>query len=267
MCAALAPPKTSFLPHVCEVLRWRQVVKVETMKALLGCAAVLIAGLASGANAANPIEFEGAKLSIPELMEKCSRAEGGSEAQLKCYALLAQALKEQENAKPAGTIGVSPAAEKLEALRSVAEYQDAESGLTIVGEGCQVAVFYYGNYYRISRRNVSSIDLIHAQFDASKMQYGQMSMIQGPSMTMIRGVVDGSSPATNKGGLALESVQHGFASKSAGQTIDEYANQVVSQLPGRSEQTFDFVLVHPKKAAESNEILNAFALFVQACTK
>lgn len=86
-------------------------------------------------------------------------------------------------------------------------------------------------------------------------------------MTMIRGVVDGSSPATIKGGLALESVQHGFASKSAGQTIDEYANQVVSQLPGRSEQTFDFVLVHPKKAAESSGILNAFALFVQACTQ
>ena len=71
--------------------------------------------------------------------------------------------------------------------------------------------------------------------------------------------------AAPRGGIAIDSLQHGFAPRSPRVTLDTYANEVVDQLPPAAHQTFDFVLVHPKKRDAGVNIMNAFEAFVNAC--
>lgn len=229
------------------------------MKVVQVFGAVLLAGTASIANASVGID----EASVSELMAQCSSAEGGSQAQLDCFALLAERIKQQE-ANQASS-GESPVIKSLEGLRAVAEYADTESGLEISGNGCLVNILYYGNYYRISRRNISGLDLYSAQFNASQLQYEQTTQLQNSALTRVRAVMESGATAVSKGGSALESVALNFEPKSASASIGEYATSVASQLPAKQDQTFEFVLVHPQRANATNEIFNAFASFVQAC--
>jgi hypothetical protein len=73
--------------------------------------------------------------------------------------------------------------------------------------------------------------------------------------------------AAIRGGVALESAQNNFEPRSARTTIDVYANEVVTQLPAREDQAFDFVLIHPQRSQASAEIWTAFETFVNACSK
>lgn len=223
--------------------------------------AILLVGSASTAKAA--VDFD--QIPLSELMATCSSAESGSQAQLECFTVLSERIKEQGGTQGSSANADSPIVKSLEALRTVAEYQDAETGLSISGSGCVISVFYYGNHYRISRRNISAIDLFSVQFNASKLQYDQTTQVQSSVLSRVRGVMENGSTATSKGGAALESAVHNFEPMSANTSVGDYAVTVESQLSAQQEQTFEFVLVHPQRAPVTNDIFSAFASFVQAC--
>jgi len=155
--------------------------------------------------------------------------------------------------------------EALDALRAVAQYEDEDTGLIISGTECYIQILYYDNYFHISRRNVSSIDLFSAEFDASKLQYDQVSEVRGAQAPLFQGRMDSGEIARVLGGIALESSQHNFASKSAGTTIGAYASEVAVQLVANESQDLDFVLIHPKRQQSSGEILSAFEAYLGAC--
>jgi len=153
----------------------------------------------------------------------------------------------------------------LEDLRTVAQYQDAETGLSITGTDCNIRIVYFGNYYHLSRRNVSTLDLFSAEFDASKLQYDKLSDVTGGQVPVLRGVMADGATAVTSGGVGMDSALHNFDPKSARSTLDDYASQVVSQLPPNENQTFDFVLVHPARGQVANDIRGAFETFARAC--
>ncbi len=153
----------------------------------------------------------------------------------------------------------------LEDLRAVAHYQDAESGLSIVGTDCNIRITYFGNYYHLSRRNVSTLDLFSATFDASKLQYDQISDVPGAQVPVLRGVMADGAKAVTVGGMEMDSALHNFEPKSARSTLDAYASEVVSQLSPSENKTFDFVLVHPAKGQVAADIRGAFEAFANAC--
>jgi hypothetical protein len=68
-----------------------------------------------------------------------------------------------------------------------------------------------------------------------------------------------------RGGAALESTQLGIAPKTARASIAQYAVDVANQLDVTESQRIEFVLVHPARAAESDDIWNAFEDFIAAC--
>ena len=231
------------------------------MRALFGAAAALVIST-SGAQADYTVTIEGTEYPLADLMVNCGRASGGTETQLKCFNALTQLVQKQSGGAVESDVTVTQA---LDALRDVAQYRDNTSRLSIAGNDCRVRIMYYDNYFHISRRNVSTIDLFSAQFDASKMQLEQTTQVQGQSLTWSKGLMDLGETAVSQGGPTLASKQSGFSSKSPSASIDEYANSVVGQLPVRQEQTFDFVLVHPKQNGKRAEIWKAFETFVTAC--
>lgn len=183
---------------------------------------------------------------------------------LEAARLKAQQQAEQLEAERQRKLASVPKA--LEDLRAVAQYQDNDSGLSIVGTDCNIRIVYFGNYYHLSRRNVSTLDLFSAEFDASKLKYDQIADVPGAQVPVLRGVmVDGATAAT-RGGMGIDSELHNFEPKSARSTLDAYAGQVVSQLAPSEQQTFDFVLVHPARAQTNVDIRSAFETFASACS-
>lgn len=232
------------------------------MKKVLFGAVVALVGLTTTAKAEYTVSVRGTDYPLVALMDSCVNANGGSEAQLKCFVALAGLVKQQSGAAPASNMSVSQA---LDTLRGVAEYQDAESGLRIAGNDCRINILYYNNYYFMSRRNVTSIDLFSAQFDVSQMQYDQTIQAQGASGAYSKGLMQPGSLALFRGGEALESGDNGFESKPASMSVDAYAKTIAQQLSLQEGQGFDFVLVHPKLSQKSTEIWGAFQSLVNAC--
>lgn len=216
---------------------------------------------ASAAQAGMTVEIDGTEYPLVALMDNCGNASGGDEARLACFSALTKLLKDQ-NTDPKVALSITQA---LEELKAAAQHQDDESGLSIDGNECLVTIVYFNNFFHISRRNVSTIDLFSAKFDASKMQYDQTKQVNGSSMTWSKGLMELGATAVSTGGLALDSKQKGFSPKPANKTLSDYAKSVADELTKKEEQTFDFVLVHPSRKQDSAKIWDAFETFVSAC--
>ena len=217
---------------------------------------------ASDAQAEEMVNVDGVEYPLSLLTANCQSMSGDPQAMIACFNDLS-ALMEGNSDVQEDTVSVAQA---LDDLRAVAQYQNDETGLSILGSDCGVHIVYYGNFFHISRRNVSSIDLVSAQFDASKLQYDQIAGVQGAQMPLSRGLMDVGAAAKMRGGAALESAQHNFPAKSARLSMSEYAAQVVNQLPVTEGQAFNFVLVHPARSQASADIWSAFEVFVNACS-
>lgn len=158
-----------------------------------------------------------------------------------------------------------PVPQALADLRAAAQYEDDDTGLLIAGTDCSIQVTYFGNYYHLSRRNVSTIDLFSAQFDASQLQYDQITDVPSAQIPLSKAMMVDGAMAVMRGGMALDSNQDNFEPKSARSTLGAYANDVVGQLPAREDQAFDFVLIHPERRQVSADIWTAFETFVDSC--
>lgn len=232
------------------------------MKTLIFGLAMSLGIVASDAKAQLKVEIDGKEYMVSNLIENCTNITGDPAAQAACFNALSMLLEQQSDGQPESTASV---AESLEALRDVAQFDTGESGLSIAGLDCNIHVIYYSNYFHISRRNVSSIDLYSAQFDVSKLQFDQIEQVQVGQLPMTRGVMDDGVTAAMRGGSALESTQHNFAAKSARASISDYAIEVAAQLPANENQEFNFVLVHPENSDASGDIWAAFETFATAC--
>lgn len=235
------------------------------MKSVLFGAIFALVGLASTAQAEYTLNVRGTDYPLVALMDNCTAASGGSEAQLKCFNALTKLLKEQSGAGGGAAPADLSVAGALDALRQVAQHQDADSGLMILGNDCNIQVLYYNNYFHMSRRNTSAIDLFSAKFDASRLLLEQTTQVQGQNLTWSKGLMEPGTMAKSVGGVGIESSELGFAPKSARASIGEYARTVAEQLPSREDMVFDFVLVHPKRSQLRPEIWAAFGNLVDAC--
>ena len=232
------------------------------MRMLICGLALSLGTMASPAKAETKVTVDGAEYELSALMEDCRSMSGAPEAQIACFTKLSELLEKQGGEAEARSISVP---EALDALRAVAQYQDDGSGLSIVGNDCNIRIVYFNNYFHLSRRNVSMIDLFSAQFDASKLQYDRTAEVRGAQAPLLSGLMEAGATATTAGGVALESTVQNFAPKSARASIFTYANEVVSQLTASQDQAFDFVLVHPERHKRSAEIWSAFETFATAC--
>lgn len=231
------------------------------MKASLKYALILLAGFASAQGAQATIDATEKAPSVTELMEQCRSEELSAEAKVQCFTDLADQLR-NGTAVPSQAGSVQ---EALDGLRRVAEYQDKETGLVIAGSSCFIHVLYYGNYFHISRRNVSTIDLLSAKFDASKLQIDQTTDVSQANLSWSKGVMEAGTTAVFQGGTALDSNKQGFDAKQASSSLQEYAGLVVDQLPAQESESFDFMMVHPAKADARAEITKAYEELVSAC--
>lgn len=231
------------------------------MKVLTLGLAISLGVLAGSAMATQVLTVGGQERTLQSLTEECQSITGDPAAQIACFGALS-ALLEQQTGGAQAKVSVP---EKLEALRTAAQYQDDASGLVIAGSDCNINIIYYGNYFHISRRNVSTIDLVSAQLDASKLQHEQTVQNLGGQLPLSRGVMEAGATATMRGGAALDSSLDNFAPRSPRMTLDVYAKEVVGQLQPRDGQSFEFVLVHPQRAQASGDIWSAFSNFVAAC--
>lgn len=234
------------------------------MRMLMYGLSLSLALIANDVKAQNKVTVEGTEYDISVLMGNCQSMSGTPEAQLACFASLSQLL-EQQNGEGQDSGPTVP--EALEAFRSVAQYQDNDTGLAIAGSDCRIRIVYFNNYFYLSRRNVSSIDLFSAQFDASRIQHDQIVEVRGAQAPLFKGQMETGATAMLQGGVAMESKDHSFEPKSARMAMYDYANEVVSQLPTSENPTFDFVLVHPKRNNARDDILRAFETFVKACKR
>lgn len=220
-------------------------------------------GLMAGAATADQVlKVDGEDYLLSDLLKNCQIVSEDAEAEIACVNTVSQLLAEQSGAAPEVDMSIN---EALDALRAVAQYQDDESGLLITGSFCTVQILYYNNFFHISRRNISTIDLVSAQFNASKLQYDRIVAVQGAQLPLLKGYMDEGTNAVMRGGVALDSGQDDFAALSPGMTMDVYANEIANALPSREGEAFDFVLVHPQRNAANAEIWSAFEGFVRAC--
>lgn len=234
------------------------------MKMLLCGVAMSLGILASNVMANQIVTVDGEDYLLSSLMENCQSITTDPAAQVACFSSISRLLEEQSGAEEESSVSV---AQSLDALRTLAQYQDDESGLSIAGADCNIHILYFNNYFHISRRNISEIDLFSAQFDASKLQFDQTVQVQGAQAPLFKGFMAPGANAAVRGGVVLESSQQNFEPRSARTTIGDYANEVVKQLPATESAAFDFVLIHPQRAQASAEIWGAFETFVNACKK
>ncbi|WP_373635595.1 hypothetical protein [Yoonia sp. SS1-5] len=232
------------------------------MKMLTSGFAISLAILATDVKADQMLMVDGEEYSLSSLTENCQSITDDPAAQIACFSALSKLIEEQAADAQENQVSVPQA---LDALRAVAQYQDADSGLSIAGSDCNIHTVYFNNYFHISRRNVSTIDLFSAQFDASKLLFDQTVKAQGTQAPLSKGFMDAGANAVVRGGVELDSTLDNFAPISARMTLDVYANEVVGQLPAVQAQAFDFVLVHPQRSQSSVEIWTAFEAFVNAC--
>jgi len=147
------------------------------MKALIGSLAIGFGVLASGVQAEVILKVDGKDYTLTELTAHCQSMEEDPVAQIGCFNAVS-ALLEQQTSAPAAA-PTADVASALDALRNVAQYEGAETGLTISGEGCNAHIVYYANYFHISRRNVSSLDLYSAKIDMSKLALNDTAQSDG----------------------------------------------------------------------------------------
>ncbi len=232
------------------------------MKTLMCGIAVSLGLLATNVMANETVNVDGEEYLLSDLMANCQSITDDPAAQIACFAAISRLMEEQGSAEQEPDVSV---VEALGVLRQVAEYEDGDSGLSIVGSDCNIQVVYYANYFHISRRNVSSIDLFNAQFDASKIQLDQTVQVQGAQAPLLKGVMAPGAKAQVSGGIALDSSQQNFTPKSPRATMGDYASDVAGQLQPSEAQTFEFVLFHPQRSNDSAEIWGAFETFVESC--
>lgn len=235
------------------------------MKSKMRYALLPLALLASKTAAETILNIDGEDYTLSALMENCQAMADDPAAQIACFNAVSAAVAAQQQpaeVEPNRTDAITAA---LENLRRVTQYQDEGSGLIIQGSECNLQIIYYANYFHISRRNVSSIDVLIAQFDMAGLAYSQTVQVSPENPLLSKGVMQAGASATTIGGFALESAQDGFTPKSARATIAEYAVEVINQLPSRQGSAFDFVLVHPAKQQDSLEIWDAFQKYNEAC--
>jgi hypothetical protein len=232
------------------------------MKKLV-CGFVMSLGILTSEVAADQLlKIDGEDYLLSTLLETCQELSDDPVAQIACVSAVSQLLEEQTSGEQEDHEIVT---EALADLRALAQYQDDGSGLSIAGSGCNIHIVYYNNYFHISRRNISEIDLFSAKFDASSFQFDKTVEVPGAQAPLVTGFMAPGAKAEIRGGLVLESSQHNFAPRSPRATIDAYANEVVGQLSAKESQTFDFVLIHPQRSQASAEIWSAFETFVDAC--
>lgn len=232
------------------------------MKTLIGALTLSIGLLTSAAQAEQMIEVDGEDIPLSTLMATCQGIADDPAAQMACFGDLTKLVEAQSAPEPEKTVSVPDA---LEALRSVAQYQDDGSGLLILGSECDIQVLYYNNYFHISRRNISAIDLFSVHFDAAQLQFNKFTEIQGAAAPLAKGVTADGVMAAVRGGVGLESSNQNFAPRSPRMDLDAYAREVAVQLPAEDVQTFEFVLIHPQRSAARADIWRAFAGLVEAC--
>lgn len=232
------------------------------MKMLMSGLALSLVVLATGVQAELKVTVNGEEVAVSTLMDNCKSMSGEPEAQIACFSAISQLL---DNQGDGGAAAGGPVQDALDHLRAVAQYQDNETGLKIEGKGCDVQFTYFANYFHVSRRNVSNIDLYHARFDAAKLQLDATLSGAAAGTLVSKGVMDTGAVAATRGGVALDSNAHQFSPKSARTTVDVYASEVVGELPAQTGETFSFVLVHPRLSETSAEILSAFETYVAAC--
>ncbi|CAN0596977.1 unnamed protein product [Ectocarpus sp. 12 AP-2014] len=225
-------------------------------------AAVALGVSASAANAEQMLSVDGVEYPLSVLTANCQSMSDNPQAMIACFNALSAMMEGKPAEAVQDTVSVTQA---LDDLRAVAQYQDSETGLGIAGADCTIRIVYFGNYFHVSRRNVSAIDLYSAQFDASKLNYDQIAPVSGAQVPLYRASMDVGATAIMSGGVGLESAQHAFSPKSARLSMGAYANEVAGQLASTKTQAFDFVLVHPKRSQASTQIWNAFETFVKAC--
>jgi len=230
------------------------------MKKLILGLTMSLGVLASGAQAEQTLNIDGKEYPLSFLLKNCQSITDQPEAQIACFAALSQLMEAQSAESQQDGVSVSQA---LKDLRAVAEYQDDESGLSVSGSGCRIEVIYFSNYFHISRRNISTIDLFSAKFDAAKLQFENVAKGQGAQLS--KGTMDDGATAAMRGGVGLESKQHNFAPRSPRTTLADYATEVAGQLQVREDQAFEFALVHPQKSEASADIWNAFETLLSAC--
>lgn len=221
---------------------------------------VLSLGIFAGdAMAELTLNVDGENVPVTTLMENCKTSSTDPAAQIACFNKISELLGQQSGGSQEAALSVP---EALDAWRAVAQFEGSETGLSITGSDCNVQIVYYNNYFHISRRNVSTLDVFSAAFDASNLDFDQVADAQAP---LVKGLMVNGATAVTHGGVAMESTQHNFAPKSARTSIADYAIEVVAQLPARENADFEFVLVHPQNSQASADIRSAFGAFVKAC--
>ena len=232
------------------------------MKTLIIGLVMSFGTMTSVSSAQQTLKVDGADVPLATLMENCQSITGDPAAQIACFGAVTKLLEEQAGQQQEEIVSVPQA---LESLRTVAQYQNDESGLTINGSDCSIQIVYFNNYFHLSRRNISSIDLFSAEFDVSQLQFDTLTEVQGGQAPLIQASMAAGVNATVRGGVALESSQRNFAPRSPRTSLDAYANEVIGQLPANQSQTFQFVLVHPQLSQSRADIWDAFGIFVKAC--
>lgn len=232
------------------------------MKTLICGLTVSLGFMASSATAQQMITIDGKEYPLATLMTTCQQMTDDPTKQVACFNDLAKLMAEQSGDGQKAQVSVPDA---LAALRDIAQYQDDDSGLHIDGADCNIEVTYYNNYYHISRRNISALDLFTAKFDASKFQYDQLTQVAGAAAPLAKGVLEAGTTASTRGGVELDSAKLKFAPKSPRTSLEDYAAEVIQQLPANENGTFEFVLVHPQHQDAGADIWAAFETLVGAC--
>jgi hypothetical protein len=232
------------------------------MKMLMFGLAASLGVSASSVTAMEVVNVDGVEYPLSILTENCQSMSDEPQAMIACFNALSELIEDQSAGVEKEPVDVT---QFLDTLRAAAEYEDNDTGLSIVGTDCSIQLVYYGNYFHLSRRNVSSIDLFSVEFDASKLQYDQIAQVPGAQVPLFQGMMQPGATAESRGGMALESTTHNFEPRSPRASLGAYASEVVDQLPALEEQAFQFVLVHPAKRRTSADIWNAFETFVKTC--
>ena len=233
------------------------------MKQLLSGVVVSLGILSSSVSAEVMVNVDGKEYKLSSLMENCQAMGDNPVAQIACFSAVSELLERQQEEPPAVSNVSVP--EALEALRTAAQHEGDDTGLIVQGNNCDIHFLYYANYFRVSRRNVSSIDLFSAKFDASKIDYDRTAEAQRGKDLISRGIMETGTVSTTVGGVAIDSARFNFEPKSARMTIGDYALEVADNLTASESGEFDFVLVHPAKSQSSAEIWDAFKTYSEVC--
>jgi len=208
------------------------------------------------------LTIDGKEYTIMALTENCQSFLADPPAMAACFTALSQLIERQSGDPQAVVLDVLPA---LENFRMAAEVQNDDSGLTVLGTGCTIQVVYYNNYYHVSRRNVSQLDLYSVELDVADIQFDEFDEVRGAQAPLVSGLMVDDTTATTHGNVGLDSSANGFDAKPGRTAVGDYALEIVDQLQADEDQSFDFVLVHPDLRDNSDAIWEAFERFVDAC--